>query len=138
MKRVLILLCLALAIATPAAAQTCSGRACTGAITATNASCIKTACVALNLGTNIGSATFTITGTFVATVSFEAAGDGVNFVAINCYPSSGTQTAATTATAVGTWVCNLGGYAEVRARASAYTSGTATVSINSSAATSPR
>jgi hypothetical protein len=137
MRKTLAVIVLTLALTAGMAAQTCSGRACSGNITATNASCITTACVALNLPTNSGAATLTLTGTFSATLAFEGAGDGKTFVALNCYPSN-SVTAATSATAVGTFQCNVAGYAEIRVRCSAFTSGTAVVAINSSPASAPR
>lgn len=64
-------------------------------------------------------------GTWVGTVSFEALIDAEanTWVAFNMVPSN-SATAASSATANGAWSANCGGYEAVRARVSAYTSGT--------------
>lgn len=69
-----------------------------------------------------------ITGTLSATISFEATVDGTNWVAFNMLPSN-SGTAAASATAVGAWTQSTGGFAGVRARCSAYTSGAPVVTI---------
>lgn len=70
-----------------------------------------------------------IGGTFSATITFEGSVDGTNFRALNMTPSNST-TAATTATTVGVWVSgNAGAYSAIRARCSAYTSGSPVVTI---------
>lgn len=62
-------------------------------------------------------------GTFTGTVSFEASVNGQTFVAFNMTPSnSGTDAAS--ATAVGCFSKDCGGYTQVRARFSTATSGT--------------
>ena len=75
-----------------------------------------------------GAVGLQLTGTWVGTVSFEGSLDGGTFVAINLVPSN-SATAATSATANGAWSGNCGGYSVVRARMSAYTSGTAVVTL---------
>ena len=71
-----------------------------------------------------GAVGLQLTGTWVGTVSFEASLDGATFVAFNMVPSN-SATAASSATGNGCWSANCGGYWRVRARMSAYTSGTA-------------
>ena len=67
-----------------------------------------------------------LTGTFVGTVTFEASVDMATWVALNVTPSaSGID--VSTATAPGAWRKDIAGYQGVRARMSAYTSGTAIV-----------
>lgn len=68
-------------------------------------------------------------GTFTATVTFEGTVDGTNFFTIAVIPAGGAPSVATvtTATAVGAWWGNANGCQQVRARCSAYTSGTVTV-----------
>tara|TARA_R110000868_G_scaffold78701_23_gene224272 strand:- start:680 stop:976 length:297 start_codon:yes stop_codon:yes gene_type:complete len=62
-------------------------------------------------------------GTFTGTVSFEASVNGRTFVAFNMTPSnSGTD--ASSATAVGAFSKDCGGYLLVQARFSTATSGT--------------
>jgi hypothetical protein len=69
-----------------------------------------------------------LSGTFVATLSFEATSDGTNWFAVNGVASvTGAQ--VSTATAPGQWRINSGGYSSVRVRASAYTSGTVAVGM---------
>jgi hypothetical protein len=70
-----------------------------------------------------------ITGTFVATLQFEGTVDGVNFFAVNMYPVAG-GAATTSTTAVGQWIGVVAGFYQFRVRCSAYTSGTATTSVN--------
>lgn len=75
-----------------------------------------------------GKAAVQLTGTFVGTVSFEGTVDGTNWVAINMTPPN-SATAASSATAAGVWVGSASALRAVRARMSAYTSGTAVVSV---------
>jgi hypothetical protein len=74
-----------------------------------------------------GNGTFQITGSFTGTIGFEASLDGSNFTALNAFPTNST-TAATSATGTGIWTYS-GAYKVVRARATAWTSGTATIRI---------
>lgn len=83
-----------------------------------------------NLTQYNGTAGISLTGTFSVTVQFEATLDQLNWVSINAYPASGTQTAVTSATATGLWRANVAGMAAVRVRCSTYTSGTAVAVIN--------
>lgn len=77
-----------------------------------------------------GAAALQLTGTWSATVAFEGSVDGGTFVALNMVPSN-SATAASSATGNGVWSANIGGYRIVRARASAYTSGTVQVWLSS-------
>ena len=77
-----------------------------------------------------GAVGLQLTGTWSGTVSFEASIDGATYVAFNMVPSN-SATAASSATAAGCWSANCGGYAIVRARCSAYTSGTINVTLQS-------
>jgi hypothetical protein len=69
-----------------------------------------------------------LTGTFVGTVTFETTVDGTNWVTVSVTPSNSVTT-VTSATAPGVWFVQITGFAGVRARVSAYTSGTITASI---------
>lgn len=69
-----------------------------------------------------------LTGTWVATIQFEGSADGVTFVALNLTPTNST-TAATSATSNKTWQGACAGLKLVRARVSAYTSGTAVATL---------
>jgi len=71
-----------------------------------------------------------VTGTFVGTVSFEATLDGTNWVALECMNvSTGAKVTSVAGTsAVNTLVVTaVAGFAQVRARISAWTSGSITV-----------
>ena len=69
---------------------------------------------------------FQVTGTFVATVTFEVSINGADWVALQVFPSNN-STGATTAAAAGVWTAAVSGFALARARVSAYTSGAVTV-----------
>lgn len=69
-----------------------------------------------------------VTNTFSATLTFEMTIDGTNWVAVQTQ-SVTTGTVATTATATGIYKFDVVGALSVRVRASAYTSGTATVTL---------
>ena len=79
-----------------------------------------------------GAVGLQLVGTFVGTIEFEGSINGGTFVALNLVPSN-SATAATSATAVGAWSGNIGGYSVVRARSSAWTSGSATFTGGSAA-----
>lgn len=70
----------------------------------------------------MSTATFTITGTFSATVTFEGTEDGTNYSSIPARAYSG-GTASTTTTTTGTYVASVSGLSSVRARVT-WTSGT--------------
>lgn len=137
MKRLLVLLLL-LAPASLFAQQV------TGSITATSAVCTNTSCVPFIVPATfaigqVGGASIQLTGTWVATVTFEASAD-VNrvvgeptWVAIGGYNTT-TGATATTATANGVFQFAMTGLLGIRVRASAYTSGTVLVAITSSTA----
>lgn len=129
MKRFLLYLILC----TPCFAQLSS----TGNITATGSTCATTnACIALNLfnspTVSTTSASIVVTGTFSATLQFEASTDGITFASIPGGPLAG-GSAVTSITGTGTWNFGIAALNVIRVRASAYTSGTATVTIQASA-----
>lgn len=85
---------------------------------------------AVSIGTlGLGVAGVQITGTFSGTITFEVSVNGTDFVAVNS-PAVSTGTAATTATAPGLFQCPCAGMAVVRARASAWTSGSAAIAMH--------
>lgn len=67
-----------------------------------------------------------IAGTYSGTISFQASVDGTNFVPLNLYPAN-SGTAATTATTTNIFQGPLYGVSVVRAKMTAYTSGSASV-----------
>ena len=74
-----------------------------------------------------------VRGTFVSTLVVEATINGNDYFSVPFFVST-SEIWATTITANGIWICHLpSGCKRVRVRASAYTSGTALVSLRSSA-----
>lgn len=71
-----------------------------------------------------------IAGTFEGTLQLEATVDGTTFVAFN-FSDAGSASLATSATAPKLFVANPRALHSVRVRASAWTSGTATITITS-------
>ncbi len=69
-----------------------------------------------------------VTGTWVGTLQFEATVGGINWFSVNATPLP-SGAAVTSTTANGAWQVNIGGLSQLRVRVSAYTSGTATVTI---------
>lgn len=92
-----------------------------GSCTTTN-----TGCAMLVIGGYTGIS-LQVTGTWVGTIQFEASLDGSTWVALSGFPANST-TAASSTTGNGMWNASVIG-ARVRARFSAYTSGTAVVTI---------
>ena len=72
----------------------------------------------------LGAVGFQLAGTFTMTVQFEATVDGETFVGLNMLPSN-SATAVSSTTAAGAWRAKVAGYRLVRARVSAFTSGSA-------------
>jgi hypothetical protein len=126
-----------LAAAAPGKAQALAATVKTGSLTATNASCTATACVAMPVSAAIGAVGWQISGTFAGTFSFEGTVDGTNWVAVAALPVGLTRTLASSTTAAGAWVVNVVGLSSVRVRCSAYTSGTAVVVGRTSVPPSP-
>jgi hypothetical protein len=101
---------------------------------------VSGACVVVSVGQNAGAATLTISANASSnTIQFEATSDpnATNasglWVALNATPSNST-TAASSATATGSWQVNPAGYLKIRMRMSTLSSGTTTVNINQSTA----
>jgi hypothetical protein len=73
-----------------------------------------------------------VTGTFVATLVFEGSADGTNFVSLSAVPSGGTGIPVTQATTPGIWQTDVTGLSTFRVRCTAFTSGTAVITLISS------
>lgn len=82
---------------------------------------------------NSGAAWIQVTGSFTATLAFEGSVDGSTWFALTGYPP-GSDTGATGATASGSWVISTAGLSQIRARCTAYTSGSPVVTIGVSQA----
>ncbi len=102
---------------------------------------MQTAAVATGNGTAVKciddqgaykTAAIQIVGITTATITFEATINDSNWVALRCTPIA-TGTAATTATADGIYQVDVSALSQIRARISAWTSGTITVTCNLSA-----
>lgn len=119
-----ILLVLALLFATPLYAQPVGG----GIITATSADCsTNQSCVQFSMPSS-PSVAFQITGTFVGTLTFEISADGATFTAASVV-NMASGTSVTTTTAPGIFALTNLGIVRLRARASAWTSGQANVTL---------
>lgn len=77
-------------------------------------------------GANLGAVGIQITGTFSATVTFEATTDGTNWTAVMA-TNLNDDARATTATAAGHYTILYGSAIRVRARISTYASGSVTI-----------
>lgn len=113
-----------------------------GTLSVANAACVSGSCVLLKFDApDVGSATISLSGTFTATVQFEASSDGLPFtdankiwVAISGIASNDTtSTKVSSATTANTWTFNAASRTDIRARCSAFTSAP-TVVIRSSKA----
>lgn len=133
MKKILLAVAFMALSAIYASAQTTVS----GNITANGSTCTPSTCVSLvpQPQANIGTATIQITGTFVATIEFEASLDqSGTFVAVEAAPIGGGASVTSTPSA-GIWQVSMAGIQSLQVRASAYTSGTAAVLIQQSQAT---
>jgi hypothetical protein len=122
---ILRLLIVILAIAAPASGQVLD----TQYLTATSASCgTAGSCATFDVG-NAAALSFTVSGTFSATLTFEGTADGVTWTSANASTVTDTLTAtATTTTTTGVYTVGNIGFLKLRVRCSAYTSGAARVS----------
>lgn len=77
----------------------------------------------------MASCIFTITGSFVGTITFEGTEDNTNYSSLSTV-QLGTTTIGSTATGIGLFEVPVAGLQSVRARISAYTSGNITVTAH--------
>lgn len=138
MKKFILLLFGILALAARLPAQS---NAIAGNLNAATTTClVSNSCLILSVAQNDGGATIKLSGTWSATVQFEATADplsvlptAASWVALSATPSN-SATTATSATANGAWQVNISGYQRIRIRISAFTSGTVAGAINLSTA----
>lgn len=83
-----------------------------------------------------GGVAFDVRGTFSGTVSFQGSVDGITFIALPVTPFGSTSNvnAVSSSTVAGAWIGGTSGAVTVRAIFTAFTSGTATVTIRGIAA----
>lgn len=119
----------------PTLAVNQSGVSATGSISALNANLatgVATANSAVALGLT-GATGFTVDlrGTFVATIVIQGTVNGTDWITLSTLPIGAGLNVAQVAsmTAVGAWNGNANGMQQIRATASAYTSGTVTVTL---------
>lgn len=86
-------------------------------------------------GVGAGNVGVYISGTWVATLQFEGTIDGTNWFVMDAFPIGSSTASVQSTTANGQWRLVSGGSAQIRVRCSAFTSGTATVTLEASPAT---
>jgi len=114
---------IAILLALAAVAQAQVSQSNSGALTAATDDCVTAPCVQIPVTTATGAVAFQLSGTFSATVSFEATVNGTVWVAWAVVPPGTAGVRVLTAAAPGIWHANVAGYKAVRARVSAFTSG---------------
>ena len=115
MLRLLLLLLLALPLSARAA-------------TISSTTCPGTGCVTTYLGNLTATAvSVQVSGTWVGTLAFEGSNDNATYTALRAYPVDGNGSYTSSTTANGAWMVPASGLLYVRVRASAWTSGSATV-----------
>lgn len=77
---------------------------------------------------SVSSVNIGVSGTFTATLTFEGTIDGTNYYPISGVPISGGNVVQTVS-APGAWTGTIAGFASFRVRVSAFTSGTAVVTL---------
>lgn len=103
-------------------------------LSASSTGCTTAAsCVALPLGLADRSASIMVNGTFAGTLQFEGStSSGAQWSALSC-PTWTAGAAASSTTGTGAWICDVASLTTLRVRESAFTSGSAIVSLSSSA-----
>ena len=100
-------------------------------VTATGSLAALNATAALTITAGYSAAVVQITGTWVGTITFEGTADGTNWVSINAI-MAGSSTPSSTTTTNGIARLSPAGMTQIRANMSAYTSGTATITLRAS------
>lgn len=126
MRQIAVLAVLLLPLLSPAA--TISSTSCT--------SPNLTGCVTLslvNFPANTSAVAVQVTGTWVGTLEFQGSVDGTNYTTLRGYPVGG-GSYASEASANGAWTALTSGLLHFRVRATSWSSGSATVTLNPTAA----
>lgn len=134
MQKVLLTAVVLLLAASLARGQTCDvGPSCSGSLTAASTDCsVAGSCTTLPLQQDVATVVVQLSGTFSATVQFEASADGgVTYSSVNAVLINSTAV-VTSATAAGRWRIVASGLTQIRARCSSFASGPVTVQINAS------
>lgn len=97
-----------------------------GPLTATSCPAVA-GCLTLSVQ-GLGAIGVQVSGTYVGTIAFESTVNNTTYTALALSPTAAGATATGT-TSTGAWTGAIGGVSIVRVRMSAYTSGTATVTI---------
>ncbi len=129
-----LLLSLALLIAPVCFAQNQQQGFSTGNISAAGSSCNlvnSASCVVLPLMKSALGASITVSGGFSGTLNFQATTAAGVVTSLSATPVAG-GTAVTSTTSTGTWSTNLTGLSTIQVSASPWTSGVATITIQSS------
>lgn len=88
-------------------------------------------CLALDVA-GMGTGVWQVAGTFVGTITWTVSANAGDFVLIDATtPAAGTSANSTTTT--GAWTAPIAGFRQMRACMTAYTSGTATVTLSAAA-----
>jgi hypothetical protein len=122
MRHILSVLVVLLPLLSPAAtisSTTCASPSTTGCVTLSFT----------NYPSTISAVGTQVTGTWVGTIEFQGSVDGVNYTPLRGYPVGGGAYASSTS-ANGAWTVLTAGMLYYRARATAWTSGSATVSLH--------
>jgi hypothetical protein len=126
---VLLLSCLAMGQSFTQGTMQSSGTTCVGGNTP--GANFGNDCVSTSIAPPVGAIAVVLEGTWAATVQFEGSADGgTTWVSVNATPVP-SGAAVTSTTASGTWTVSVVGLSYFRVRASAYSSGTVQVSLNS-------
>lgn len=122
MKRMFFALITGLLLAAPVSAQITLPAVNTGSLTAASQ------CVPVRTD-GYGAGGIQVTGSYVGTITWTVSIDGTNFVALDAFTPDAPGTAANSTTTTGIWTAPIAGLRLLKACMTAYTSGTAVVTV---------